>query len=197
MPADRYHHGALRRAVLDAAVEAISESGPSALSLRDLARRAGVSHAGPAHHFGSKEGVFTALAAEGFTMLADDLEAVPNGSMAELGVAYVRFGLQHRAHFEVMFRPELYDAEDPSVAEPRERTWSGLSGSARLATTYADQVPPEVTELGAWALVHGFAMLAASGAIEADSPDEVSALVRGAASMMFREPNGATSPREH
>jgi AcrR family transcriptional regulator len=68
-----YHHGDLRRAVLDAAVAAIAESGPAALSLRDLARRAEVSHAAPAHHFGDKAGVLTALAAEGYALLADAL----------------------------------------------------------------------------------------------------------------------------
>ncbi|TQL67573.1 TetR family transcriptional regulator [Nocardioides albertanoniae] len=186
MPTDRYHHGSLRRAVLDAAVEVIAESGPSALSLRDLARRAGVSHAGPAHHFGSKRGVFTALAAEGFALLAERLES-ERGSMADLGAAYVRFGLDHRAHFEVMFRPDLFDVDDPSVLEARQLTWSLLSGSARAATTYTDQVSPEVTELGAWALVHGFATLAAGGAISTHSPDALTDIVREAASMMFRE----------
>lgn len=184
---DRYHHGALRRAVLDAAVDVISESGPSAVSLRDLARRAGVSHAGPTHHFGTKEGLFTALAAEGFTILAHELAAAAaERSIVELGVAYVRFGQQHGAYFEVMFRPELYDADHPSVVEPRDRAWSCLRETTRVADTYPDGVSPEVTELGAWALVHGFAMLVTTGAIEPGAPEEVAALVRGAASMMFR-----------
>ncbi len=69
-----YHHGDLRRALLAAALEAIEESGPAALSLRDLARRAGVSHAAPAHHFGDKAGLLTALAAEGFDLLADSAD---------------------------------------------------------------------------------------------------------------------------
>src|SRR5829696_3636865 len=101
-----YHHGALRAAVINAALEVISESGPGAVSLRDLARRAGVSHAAPAHHFGDKAGLLTAVAADGFERLAATLRQAyqTTGSFLEVGVAYVRFAVTHRAHFEVMFR---------------------------------------------------------------------------------------------
>src|SRR5918995_2060808 len=94
-----YHHGDLPRVLLEAAVEAIDESGPAALSLRDLARRAGVSHAAPAHHFGDKAGLLTALAIEGFNRLADALDASreATGSLLESGVTYVRFAADNRA----------------------------------------------------------------------------------------------------
>ena len=76
MPLDRpYHHGHLRQAILAAAIDALTESGPARLSLRELARRAGVSHAAPAHHFGDKAGLLTAVAAQGYTLLADALTA--------------------------------------------------------------------------------------------------------------------------
>ena len=116
---DRYHHGDLRRALLAAAVEAIDEVGPTAMSLRDVARRAGVSHAAPAHHFGDKAGLLTALAAEGFRRLADELDrtARETGSFLEVGVAYVRFAVTHPAHFAVMFRPDLHDTDDPELVE--------------------------------------------------------------------------------
>jgi AcrR family transcriptional regulator len=118
MPTARpYHHGNLRWAVLAAAVEAITEVGPAGVSLRDLARRAGVSHAAPAHHFGDKAGLLTALAAEGYSLLADALEAAQHRTrdFLEVGVAYVRFAVEHRAHFEVMFRPDLYHPDDLAV----------------------------------------------------------------------------------
>ena len=66
-----YHHGDLRRTMLAAAVSAITESGSAAVSLRELARRAGVSNAAPTHHFGDKAGLLTAVAAEGYDLLAE------------------------------------------------------------------------------------------------------------------------------
>lgn len=186
MAADRYHHGGLRRAVLDAAIDVIAESGPGAVSLRSLAKVTGVSHAAPAHHFTNKEGVFTALAAEGFTLFADALDAAAAArSMADLGVVYVRFALDHRAHFEIMFRPDLYDAQDVSVTEPRDRSYARLAETARLADNYAG-APAEVTELAAWALVHGIATLLSTGAVQLGSTDDIERAVRDAAAVMFR-----------
>jgi AcrR family transcriptional regulator len=168
-----YHHGDLRRALLAAAVAAIEESGPAALSLRDLARRAGVSHAAPTHHFGDKAGLLAALAAEGFTLLADDLTRVreETGSLLESGVAYIRFAVTHRAHFEVMFRPELYDWHGPEVAQARNRASEAL----RLGVATLPQPPTgadaRFAGLSAWSIVHGFAMLWLGGAL----PPEVGA----------------------
>ncbi|BCB79961.1 TetR/AcrR family transcriptional regulator [Phytohabitans flavus] len=161
-----YHHGDLRRALLAAAAEAIAESGPAALSLRDLARRAGVSHAAPAHHFGDKAGLLTALAVEGFNRLADALDAsrAETGSLLEAGVTYVRFAVENRAHFEVMFQPSLYDRDDPEVDVARQRAGAALS--AGVSTL--DEPPPaeetRKTELAAWSIVHGFATLWLAGA---------------------------------
>jgi AcrR family transcriptional regulator len=78
----RYHHGDLRRALFDALGEAVLEVGPAAVSLRDLARRAGVSHAAPAHHFGGKRGLLTAFAAEGHRLLAQALREAAAGAAA-------------------------------------------------------------------------------------------------------------------
>src|SRR5918998_5321656 len=131
MPPTRpYHHGDLRQAILTAAVAALAESGPAQLSLRDLARRAGVSHAAPAHHFGDKAGLLTAIAAEGYNLLADTLTAAQRrtADFLEVGVAYVRFAVDQRAHFEVMFRPDLYRPDDPEVTAARQRSADALSG---------------------------------------------------------------------
>src|SRR5688500_2975476 len=139
MALDRpYHHGHLRQAILAAAVDALTESGPARLSLRDLARRAGVSHAAPAHHFGDKAGLLSAVAAEGYNLLADALTAAQQhtGDFLDVGVAYVRFAIDHRAHFEVMFRPDLYHPDDPAVAAARQRAgdalYSGVSSVAAI-----------------------------------------------------------------
>src|SRR5919198_957467 len=94
-----YHHGDLRRVLLAAVVEAITDPGPGRVNRRDLARGAGVSRAPPAHHFGDKAGLLTALAVQGFELLAEALEGAGDDLLA-LGVAYVGFAVRRRAHFE-------------------------------------------------------------------------------------------------
>src|SRR5918996_5208054 len=146
-----YHHGDLRRALLDTALEAVGEQGPAALSLRDVARRAGVSHAAPTHHFRDKTALLTTLAAEGWSLLADSLRvaAAAGGDFAELGVAYVVFATSHPAHFAVMRAPGLARADDPdleaAMGRARAQLESGVqrfeAGSTRDAT---------ITALTAW-----------------------------------------------
>lgn len=169
MPHRPYHHGDLRRAVLDAAVAAITEHGAAAISLRDLARRAGVSHAAPVHHFGDKAGLLTALAEEGYQMLAAALTETRErtGDFVEAGVTYVRFALGHRAHFAVMFSPDLFRADDPAVASARERTYDLLVSGAR-----AVRGEPGTAEIAAWSLVHGFATLWLTGALPPGAADD-------------------------
>jgi AcrR family transcriptional regulator len=155
-----YHHGDLPRALLEAAVQAIAEVGPAAVSLRDLARRTGVSHAAPTHHFGDKAGLLTAVAADGFRRLAVTLRETfeATGSFLEVGVAYVRFAVTHRAHFEVMFRPELYRTEDPELVRARD------AARALLYPPAAEAANPGGGDdlragIAAWSLVHGLATL--------------------------------------
>jgi AcrR family transcriptional regulator len=181
-----YHHGDLRRALLKAAAEAITEQGVASLSMRDLARRAGVSHAAPSHHFGDKAGLLTALAAEGFEQLAKALATsrLASNSFLEMGVTYVRFAVTRRAEFEVMFRTDLYHADAPEVLAARARAADALYAAvadlpdgtrtdspavsparpAREGT--AGQVSSDVRAAGlaAWSMVHGFATLWLSGA---------------------------------
>src|SRR5215207_4165212 len=116
-----YHHGNLRRALLDAALDTIATDGVAALNLRDLARRCGVSHAAPTHHFGDRTGLLTAIATEGFDGLAEaTAEAwTATSSFLEVGVAYVRYAVSHPGHFAVMFRPDLLDPQDPELVRAR------------------------------------------------------------------------------
>ena len=151
-----YHHGDLRRVLLEAAVEAIGQVGPAAVSLRDLARRAGVSHAAPAYHFGDKAGLLTAIAADGFERLGAALRDAyaRTGSFLEVGVAYVRFAVTHRAHFEVMFRPELYRPDDPEVSRAR------VASAALLYGPVGGSDPEQMrAAVAAWSLTHGLATL--------------------------------------
>ncbi|WP_018347971.1 TetR/AcrR family transcriptional regulator [Longispora albida] len=164
-----YHHGDLRRALLTAAAEAIAEQGAADLSLRDLARRAGVSHAAPAHHFGDKRGLLGALAAEGYEMLADELNSA--GDFIDTGAAYIRFAIGHPGHFEVMFRPALYRAEDVAAAQER----AGQALSTGLATTGSTS---EEMRRAAWSLVHGYATLALTGNFPPGSTEDPRPVLR-------------------
>ncbi|MFY1689888.1 TetR/AcrR family transcriptional regulator [Plantactinospora sp. WMMB782] len=170
-PGRPYHHGDLRRTLLAAAATAIGESGPAGLSLRDLARRAGVSHAAPAHHFGDKAGLLTAFATEGFGLLADALTRIhqeTGGDLLELGVGYVMFAVRHRAHFEVMFRPELFHRDDSGLVAAQQRARGALrAGVAGLPGSPAGPQAAE-SELAAWSIVHGFATLWLGGALRVD-----------------------------
>src|SRR6201997_5846248 len=103
-----YHHGDLRAAILAEAASLVAERGPDRVSLRELAREAGVSHAAPAHHFTDRRGLFTALAAQGFELLAVALaDARPR--FLDAALAYVRFAIEHPGHYRVMFDKSLVD----------------------------------------------------------------------------------------
>ncbi|WP_305785047.1 TetR/AcrR family transcriptional regulator [Symbioplanes lichenis] len=179
MVRDTYHHGDLRRVLLAEAARAIEEAGPAALSLRDIARRAEVSHAAPTHHFGDKKGLLTALAAEGFTGLAAALEDswVRDRSRLELGVTYVRYAVGHRAHFEVMFHPDLCHATDRSLLNARGRVTRALHLGTNPATDTATN--PETAGLALWSAAHGLATLWNGGALPAcpASPDDTARAV--------------------
>ena len=182
-----YHHGDLPRALLDAAVEAIAEVGPAAVSLRDLARRTGVSHAAPAHHFGDKAGLLTAVAADGFRRLAATLRETyqATGSFLEVGVAYVRFAVTHRAHFEVMFRPELYHTDDPELIQAREQARSLLYPPAAEATNRPDGGVDVRAGVAAWSLVHGLATLWLNHNLPPQLGDDPEQIAREVAHYLF------------
>lgn len=153
---DTYHHGDLRRAVLTAALDVIRTEGPTALSLRDLARRAGVSHAAPAHHFKDRAGLLTAIATEGHDLLTAALSDATD--LRDAGVRYVRFAVDHPAHFQVMFRPDLLRTDDSDLTAAKARSYDQLRTG--VATLPADRTTdPELAGIAAWSVAHGFATL--------------------------------------
>lgn len=161
-----YHHGDLRRALLDAAVEEVAAGGAATISLRAVARRAGVSHAAPTHHFGDKAGVLSALAARGWRMLEETTgEALrKSGEIVDVGRAYVRFAQDQRPYFEVMFLPQLYRADDPEVAAARDA--AGVVLFEVVARALGPDAPAETVwpaVVAAWSLSHGFATLWING----------------------------------
>jgi AcrR family transcriptional regulator len=168
-------------------VQAILEVGPAAVSLRDLARRTGVSHAAPAHHFGDKAGLLTAVATDGFRRLAatlrDTYEAT--GSFLEVGVAYVGFAVTHRAHFEVMFRPELYRTDDPELVRAREAARAQLYPPAAEAATSPDAGGDVRAGIAAWSLVHGLATLWLNKNLPPQLGDDPEQIAREVARYLF------------
>ncbi|MFF1460024.1 TetR/AcrR family transcriptional regulator [Streptomyces sp. NPDC058330] len=168
-----YHHGDLRRTLLAAALDVIAAHGPDSLSLRDLARRVGVSHAAPAHHFKDRTGLLTALAAEGYALFADALADAPG--LQERGVAYVRFATRHPAYFQVMFRPELYRPDDPALLAAKARATQALRAGIGDLPDAARGEDDRLAGIAAWSLAHGFATLLLTGnlsdALEGRAPE--------------------------
>jgi AcrR family transcriptional regulator len=181
-----YHHGDLPRALLEAAIQAIHEVGPAAVSLRDLARRTGVSHAAPAHHFGDKAGLLTAVATDGFRRLATTLGETyqATGSFLEVGVAYVRFAVTHRAHFEVMFRPELYRTDDPELVRAQDAARALLYPPAAEAANRPDGDDVRAG-VAAWSLVHGLATLWLNQNLPPQLGDDPEQITREVAHYLF------------
>ncbi|TCR20985.1 TetR/AcrR family transcriptional regulator [Streptomyces sp. BK205] len=182
-----YHHGDLRRAILGAALDVIAAEGPAALSLRDLARRAGVSHAAPAHHFKDRTGLLTAIAAEGFGLLAAALKEAAD--LKDAGVRYVRFAREHPAHFQVMFAPGLLRADDLELTTGRALATDALRTSVSGVRAEDFGIDARLAGVAAWSLAHGFATLLLShnldGPVGDKDPEEV---FRTLATTLFRTP---------
>lgn len=167
-PGERtYHHGDLRAQLLARAAELVARDGAEAFSLRAVAAELGVSHTAPRHHFGDRQGVFTALATEGYTLLGQALETAAPLGFAEVGAAYVLFAVSHPGHFAVMHAPELVHRDDAQLRAAAARTNRQLlDGVAAFAPGTREQVA--VKAAAAWGLVHGLATLALSGALAHD-----------------------------
>ena len=184
-----YHHRRLREAVIEAAVAEIESVGTARLSMREISRRAGVSHAAPAHHFGDKRGIFTAIAIEGFDLLRSGNEphlARPN-ALLQAGMGYVAFAVNHPGHFEVMFSPDLYDADDEDLKVAREGAFNVLFRAVEQGLGSDDPEQVLGTSMAAWSVVHGLAALWLSGNFPTEmigDPDGFASLVvQGIASM--------------
>lgn len=169
-----YHHGDLRSALLEEASAVLEESGADAISLRDLARRVGVSHAAPGHHFEGRHGLLGVLAADGFEQLAEALESAmgddPERWTSETGRAYVRFALSHPERYRLMFTTGITSGE----CEERLAYQSSRAYMALLTAVHGglpDIAPADYRlgagELRAWSIVHGAVMLWIDGQLAA------------------------------
>lgn len=182
MPKQHYHHGNLRSEMLRHAEALIADQGPSALSLREVARRVGVSHAAATHHFGDKAGLLTALAVDGLEGLAAALSSARERGFLEVGVAYVRFAVERPGAFAVMFDQDLVHAEDPALVAARTAAGESLYGGApEILSPGADRTSGA---LAAWALVHGLAGLLRGGMIPPGLPADPEELTRVVAAQL-------------
>jgi AcrR family transcriptional regulator len=168
-----YHHGNLREALIDAAESILVEHGPEGFSLREAARRAGVSPAAPQHHFSSAAGLLTEVAVLGFKELTDRLrEANGRGKIArsrliEQGVAYVRFAVAHPGRFQLMFHHRKLLPADERIHAAGRAAYSELEAAVREYLGAHSKRPSDgavaAMVLAAWSMVHGFAQLALDG----------------------------------
>jgi AcrR family transcriptional regulator len=166
-----YHHGDLRQQLLTVAEQIILERGVDGFTLREAARRAGVSPAAPAHHFKDAKGLLTEVALLGFREFGAELEAADKAGGADparrlqlQALAYVNFALKQPARFQLMFRDDKHDNTNEEFKSVAARSYRILEGAIRAASN----IPPdaELTPrsygllLAVWSMVHGFSDLA-------------------------------------
>ncbi len=187
-----YHHGDLRAACLRAARELLEEDGSAGLSLRAVARRAGVSATAPYRHYPDRDALVSAVAAEGYRELAESLAAThPSPAtpdeLSAVAVAYVRFALDRPAMFRVMFAEPC----DPTSQE-RVAATAAISQYVRdIVHGVFPRADAEALSTAVWALVHGLAFLHLDGKLDASTPEAVAARVRGAVQAILA---ASTSP---
>src|SRR5579884_1822489 len=166
-----YHHGNLREALIEASLNLIEESGPKALTLREAARRAGVSHNAPYRHFEDKDDLLAAIAAEGFDRLTETMEKriatgrAPIEWLTLAGRGYLEFALEAPSHYAVMFGLQFDSKRYPALAAAGERAFAVLLRCIEDCRAAGAIACDDVLQCArvAWTLVHGIATLVLSG----------------------------------
>jgi AcrR family transcriptional regulator len=196
-----YHHGDLERALIATGLQLMQETGDWAFSLRELARRAGVSHNAPYKHFADKQALLQAMAAEGFVALRQETEVVasaesPADALVAIGVAYVRFGRRRPALYRLMFNAMCPVAGAPQAGVALEaqgvlrgvlRRWDWGEGEAGAQAL-------DLAVLAAWSLVHGVTQLFLDGYIGRPAEDDVDRLVTALLRLQMRGLHNVCAP---
>jgi AcrR family transcriptional regulator len=203
-PRKAYHHGDLRRALLDAAIDILRDEGAHALTLREVARRVGVTQAAPYHHFADKDAILASVAEEGFAKLSaamrrarDAAQQKPLPRLRALGEGYVAFATAHPEHFRIMFGAMSSESEKGDAAERcpgLAREAAGAFAILLEAMTAAHEAgllrkgDPGEFALLSWSMVHGLSMLAVEGQLPgpADVTTDVKGLARQAGDLLVR-----------
>jgi AcrR family transcriptional regulator len=177
---DGYHHRGLRVALINAADAILRERGVEGFTLREAARRAGVSAAAPGHHFGNSAGLLTEVAILGFEELTRFLQQASTiepaaARLRTQGIAYVGFALAHPGRFHLMFRHDLLLADDDRLKARGEAALGELEQTIRALRALPRDRPIDPASravlLGVWSTVHGFAHLALDGKFNRLGPD--------------------------
>ena len=168
-----YHHGNLRELIINESLALIAENGVRALTLREIGARLGVSRMAPYRHFADKAALLAVISASGFRQFADALDTARRNAgetfkarSEAMAVAYVRFAMEHRAHFEVMFggggEPQYLDASGEVEAN---RSFSVLEETVREGQKAGEVIEDDSVALARilWALVHGISTLGLEG----------------------------------
>jgi AcrR family transcriptional regulator len=189
-PKATYHHGDLRAALVRAAIDLLEESGETELSLRAVARRAGVSPAAPYRHYADREALVSAVAAVGYRELAERLAAAhasPStpGQLASVATAYVQFALERPALFRIMFGEPCDRDNDERVAAT-----AAVSQYVRaIVERTFPQSDAEALATAVWALVHGLAFLHLDGKLDASTPSVVAERIAAAIDALLAASN--------
>lgn len=177
----RYHHGDLRHALIVAAESILLERGVEGFSLREAARRAGVSPGAPAHHFGDARGLLTVIATLGFENLSAALDAANQAAgpdrrdrLVAQGRAYVGFAMAQPARFDLMWRQDLFNPNDPAHQAAAARAYALLhemvTGESWAMPCPDEPYHPDPRVIAAWSTVHGFACLARQNSFDPKAP---------------------------
>jgi len=200
-PVGVHYEGDLRRALLDAAAVTIAELGIDGLSLRAVARRLGVSHAAPAHHFGDRTGLLTAVAVEGFERFVAAMAGVvaaatgaPEATLLAMARGYADFAERHAGYFEAMFRPGMIDTDDPAYLAASSAAFDALRAVVADCQNAGWHVGDDTRTLAAaaWSLAHGIAVLRGQRSLGRHFPDDSLAGVATIAGMLVTQPGRPT-----
>lgn len=191
-----YHHGDLRQSLIDAAIALISEKGISDLSLRQVARRVGVSHNAPYRHFEDKDALLAAVAEQGFQSLKVAMETakqdIPLGTsqcLEAIGLAYVNFALAQPLHYRLMFGDYRRNSDNYSaLTEAARQSFMVLVDTIRAgqsAGVFRAADPLNMAQV-AWSLVHGQSMLALDRKLQVEPGEEFAEFLKFSSQMLFQ-----------
>jgi AcrR family transcriptional regulator len=180
-----YHHGDLRRALIAAAVEMVEQVGPEAFTLREVARRIGVSHAAPYRHFKTRHEVLVAVAAAGFERLGARMQAAledsddPLAGFKRCAGAYFGFAVENPQQFKLMFGTAVDRDEIGAVRQRADRVFDAMAALLEEAQQQGRIRPGDAADFTriAWSLVHGICLLHLNGQYQSPVREDVAALV--------------------